>query len=294
MFLCEGKGIKEEINGMPGMYRLSLDLIIESAHEIYDLGIPAIALFPYIDISKKTPFGEESYNKDGLIPTAIKAIKDIIPELGLMADVALDPYTSHGQDGLIDDTGYILNDPTTEALIKQAITQVEAGVDIIAPSDMMDGRIGKIREALEENGHTETIIISYAAKYASALYGPFREAVGSLQMLGKSNKKSYQMDPANSQEAMHEVACDINEGADIVMVKPAGMYLDVINQVKSSFQMPVAAYQVSGEYSMLKMAIDNNLLNEDAILESLVAIKRAGADCILSYFSPYAARILTK
>lgn len=294
MFLCEGRGVKEDIQGMPGIHRLSLDMLIESAHEVYDIGIPAIAIFPAIPTNKKTALGEEAYNENGLIPTAIKAIKDVLPNLGLMTDVALDPYTSHGQDGIIDDTGYVLNDISTEALIKQALVQAKSGVDIIAPSDMMDGRIGKIRLALESEGFSDTIIMSYSAKYASAFYGPFREAVGSINLLGKSDKKSYQMNPANSQEALHEISCDISEGADILMVKPAGMYLDVINQAKTSFKMPIAAYQVSGEYSMLKMAVDNNLLGNDAILESLVAIKRSGADCILSYFSKDIARILTK
>jgi len=256
-------------------------------------GIPVMALFPVIDASLKTPAGDEAFNPDGLIPRVVAALKARFPELGVMTDVALDPYTSHGQDGLLDDSGYILNDPTVEVLVKQALTQSQAGVDIVAPSDMMDGRIGAIRQALEARGDVHTRIMAYSAKYASAFYGPFRDAVGSAANLGKSNKKVYQMDPGNSDEALREVGIDIAEGADMVMVKPGMPYLDIVRRVKDEFRVPTFAYQVSGEYAMLKAAAQNGWLDHDAVvLESLLAFKRAGADGILTYFALDAARLL--
>jgi len=278
---------------MPGVERLSLDLLLPVAEECVSLGIPVMALFPVIDGTLKTPDGREATNPKGLIPRVVQGLKDRFPELGLMTDVALDPYTSHGQDGLLDDSGYILNDETVEVLEQQALTQAQAGVDIVAPSDMMDGRIGAIRSQLEANRLIHTRIMAYSAKYASAFYGPFRDAVGSASNLGKSNKKVYQMDPGNSDEALREVALDIAEGADMVMVKPGMPYLDIVRRVKDEFHVPTFAYQVSGEYAMLKAAAQNGWLDHDAVmLESLMAFKRAGADGILSYFARDAARLL--
>lgn len=278
---------------MPGVERLTLDALLPVAEECVTLGIPVMALFPVIDASLKTPAGDEACNPDGLIPRVVAALKSRFPELGVMTDVALDPYTSHGQDGLLDDTGYILNDPTVEVLVKQALTQSQSGVDIVAPSDMMDGRIGAIRNALESRGDIHTRIMAYSAKYASAFYGPFRDAVGSAANLGKSNKKVYQMDPGNSDEALREVAIDIAEGADMVMVKPGMPYLDIVRRVKDEFHVPTFAYQVSGEYAMLKAATQNGWLDHDSVmLESLLAFKRAGADGVLTYFALDAARLL--
>jgi porphobilinogen synthase len=295
VFVHEGSNRREAVASMPGVERLSLDLLLEVAKECVDLGIPVLALFPVIDASLKTPDGVEATNPEGLIPRVVRALKQNFPQLGVMTDVALDPYTSHGQDGLLDETGYILNDPTVAMLVKQAVVQAAAGVDIVAPSDMMDGRIGAIRQALEANGHIHTRIMAYSAKYASAFYGPFRDAVGSAANLGKSNKKVYQMDPGNSNEALREVALDIAEGADMVMVKPGMPYLDIVRRVKDEFAVPTFAYQVSGEYAMLKAAAQNGWLDHDAVmLESLLAFKRAGADGILTYFSIAVARLLRK
>ena len=293
VFVQEGRQRRDPIASMPGVERLSLDLLLPVAEQCVALGIPAMALFPVIDASLKTPDGDEAFNPDGLIPRVVAALKSRFPELGVMTDVALDPYTSHGQDGLLDETGYILNDPTVEVLVKQALTQSEAGVDIVAPSDMMDGRIGAIRGALEARGDVHTRIMAYSAKFASAFYGPFRDAVGSAANLGKSNKKVYQMDPGNSDEALREVAIDIAEGADMVMVKPGMPYLDIVRRVKDEFRVPTFAYQVSGEYAMLQAAALNGWLDKDAVMmESLLAFKRAGADGVLSYFALDAARAL--
>jgi len=278
---------------MPGVYRRSIDRLLEHLDATVDLGIPAVALFPVIDEAKKTENGDECANPDGLVQNAVSAIKRKFPELIVITDVALDPYTTHGQDGIIDDQGYVLNDMTVEALCKQAITCAEAGADVIAPSDMMDGRVGAIRQALDKNQYLNTQILAYAAKYASAYYGPFRDAVGSTSALGSGNKMTYQMDPANTNEALHEVEMDINEGADMVMVKPAMPYLDIVQRVKDRFQVPTFAYQVSGEYSMHKLAIQNGALGDAVIFESLLAIKRAGADAILTYFAKEAAEALT-
>ncbi|MEJ8825487.1 porphobilinogen synthase [Variovorax humicola] len=295
VFVQEGQKKRDAVASMPGVDRLSLDLLLPVAEECVAHGIPVMALFPVIDGSLKTPTGDEAFNPDGLIPRVVAALKSHFPELGVMTDVALDPYTSHGQDGLLDDTGYILNDETVEVLTKQALTQAEAGVDIVAPSDMMDGRIGAIRDVLEASGAIHTCIMAYSAKYASAFYGPFRDAVGSTANLGKSNKKVYQMDPGNSDEALREVAMDIAEGADMVMVKPGMPYLDIVRRVKDEFRMPTFAYQVSGEYAMLKAAAQNGWLDHDAVmLESLLAFKRAGADGVLTYFALDAARLLQK
>lgn len=292
VFIHEKEGIVE-IGAMPGQCRWSLSLLIEAAREWVDLGIPALALFPVIDEAKKCPLGKEAHNPDGLIPLAIQSLKQQFPELGIIADVALDPYTDHGQDGLINEQGDILNDETIGALTLQALTLAKAGADIIAPSDMMDGRIGCLRTALEKSGYQGTQILAYAAKYASHFYGPFREAVGSKAKLGKSNKSTYQMDPRNHMEALREVAMDIQEGADYVMVKPGMPYLDVLFDVKSTFQMPTFAYQVSGEYAMIKAAAQNGWLDEQqCALESLIAFKRSGADAILSYFAVDVARWL--
>ena len=278
---------------MPGVNRLSLDLLLPIAQECVDLGIPVLALFPVIDASLKTPDGKEATNPNGLIPRAVRELKKQFPNLGIMTDVALDPYTSHGQDGVLDSAAYILNDETTAILVQQALTQAEAGVDIVAPSDMMDGRIGKIREALEQKGLSHTLIMAYSAKYASAFYGPFRDAVGSAKNLGKADKKTYQMDPSNSDEALREIALDINEGADMVMVKPGMPYLDIVRRVKDVFEYPTYAYQVSGEYAMLKAAAQNGWLDHDAVMiESLMAFRRAGADGVLTYFALEAARYL--
>ena len=293
VFVLQGQGRREAVPSMPGVERLSLDLLLPVAEECLALGIPALALFPVIDASLKDAQGSEAANPEGLIPAAVRSLKARFPELGVMTDVALDPYTSHGQDGLLDESGYILNDPTVAQLVKQALAHAAAGADIVAPSDMMDGRIGAVRQALEAAGHVHTRIMAYSAKYASAFYGPFRDAVGSAASLGKSNKKVYQMDPANSNEALREVALDIAEGADMVMVKPGLPYLDVLRRVKDEFAMPTFAYQVSGEYAMLKAAAQNGWLAHDAaMLESLLAFKRAGADGVLTYFAREAARLL--
>jgi porphobilinogen synthase len=293
VFLLDGQNRRELVNSMPGVERLSLDLLLPVAEQCTAMGIPAIALFPVIDASLKTPDGREAWNEQGLIPRAVRELKSRFPDLGVMTDVALDPFTSHGQDGLLDDTGYIINDDTVKVLVRQALTQAQAGVDIVAPSDMMDGRIGAIRAALEEQGLIHTRIMAYSAKYASAFYGPFRDAVGSAGNLGKSNKKVYQMDPGNSDEALREVAMDIAEGADMVMVKPGMPYLDIVRRVKDEFRVPTFAYQVSGEYAMLKAAAQNGWLDHDAVMmESLLAFKRAGADGVLTYFALNAARLL--
>ncbi|VTU19439.1 Delta-aminolevulinic acid dehydratase [Variovorax sp. PBS-H4] len=295
VFVQEGHGRRDAVASMPGVERLSLDLLLPVAEQCLSLGIPVMALFPVIDTGLKSPAGDEAFNPDGLIPRVVAELKSRFPELGVMTDVALDPYTSHGQDGLLDDTGYILNDPTVEVLVKQALVQAEAGVDIVAPSDMMDGRIGAIRGALESAGRVHTRIMAYSAKYASAFYGPFRDAVGSAANLGKSDKKVYQMDPGNSDEALREVGIDIAEGADMVMVKPGMPYLDIVRRVKDEFHVPTFAYQVSGEYAMLKAAAQNGWLDHDAVmLESLLAFKRAGADGVLTYFALDAARLLLK
>jgi porphobilinogen synthase len=295
VFVLEGSGRREPVASMPGVERLSLDLLLPVAQECADLGIPVMALFPVIDQSLKTPDGREAFNPDGLIPRVVAELKARVPGLGVMTDVALDPYTSHGQDGLLDEHNYILNDPTVEVLVKQALCQAAAGVDIVAPSDMMDGRIGAIRSALESSGAVHTRIMAYSAKYASAFYGPFRDAVGSAANLGKADKKVYQMDPGNTDEALREVALDIAEGADMVMVKPGMPYLDVVRRVKDEFKVPTFAYQVSGEYAMLKAAAQNGWLDHDAVMmESLLAFKRAGADGILTYFAREAARLLPR
>ena len=293
VFLLEGQGKSEAVASMPGINRVSLDLLFPVAQECVDLGIPVLALFPVIDASLKAPDGKEAFNPNGLIPTAVRELKKRFPNLGIMTDVALDPYTSHGQDGILDEQGRILNDETTLILVQQAIAQAQAGVDIVAPSDMMDGRIGKIRDALEQKNLIHTRIMAYSAKYASAFYGPFRDAVGSAKNLGKADKKTYQMDFANTDEALREVALDINEGADMVMVKPGMPYLDVVRRVKEEFNFPTYAYQVSGEYAMLKAAAQNGWLDHDAVMmESLVAFKRAGANGVLTYFALEAARLI--
>jgi porphobilinogen synthase len=293
VFVLDGQRRREAVASMPGVERLSLDLLLPVAEQCVSLGIPVIALFPVIDPSLKTPDGREAFNPEGLVPRVVRELKRQFPQLGVMTDVALDPFTSHGQDGLLDETGYILNDETVEVLVRQALTQAEAGVDIVAPSDMMDGRIGAIRNALEGRRLIHTRIMAYSAKYASAFYGPFRDAVGSASNLGKSNKKVYQMDPGNTDEALREVAMDIAEGADMVMVKPGMPYLDVVRRVKDEFRVPTFAYQVSGEYAMLKAAAQNGWLDHDAVmLESLLAFKRAGADGVLTYFAIDAARLL--
>ena len=293
VFILDGKGQREAVASMPGVERLSLDLLLPVAEECMQLGIPALALFPVIDTALKTPDGKEAWNPQGLVPRAVRELKKHFPDLGVMTDVALDPFTTHGQDGVIDEAGYILNDETVALLQKQALTQAEAGVDIVAPSDMMDGRIGAIRAALEKDGHIHTRIMAYSAKYASSFYGPFRDAVGSSGNLGKSNKKVYQMDPGNSNEALREVGMDIAEGADMVMVKPGMPYLDIVRRVKDEFKVPTFAYQVSGEYAMLKAAAQNGWLDHDAVMmESLLAFKRAGADGVLTYFAVHAARLL--
>ena len=293
VFLLEGSNQSQAVASMPGVNRVSLDLLFSVAQECVALGIPVMALFPVIDSALKTPDGREAFNPNGLIPTAVKELKKRFPTLGIMTDVALDPYTSHGQDGVLDSEGRILNDETTAILVQQAVAQAQAGVDIVAPSDMMDGRIGKIREALEQKNLIHTRIMAYSAKYASAFYGPFRDAVGSAKNLGKADKKTYQMDSANSDEAIHEVALDISEGADMVMVKPGMPYLDIVRRVKDTFEYPTYAYQVSGEYAMLKAAAQNGWLDHDAVMmESLLAFKRAGADGVLTYFALEAARLI--
>lgn len=293
VFLLEGKNRQEEVKSMPGVNRVSLDLLLPIAEDCVKLGIPVMALFPVISSELKTADGKEAYNSNGLIPLAVKELKKHFPNLGIMTDIALDPYTSHGQDGIIDEDGYVINDITVEALVKQALTHAHAGVDMVAPSDMMDGRIGAIRDALEAHGFIHTQIMAYSAKYASAFYGPFRDAVGSAGNLGKGNKKTYQMDPANSDEAIREVSLDIEEGADMVMVKPGMPYLDIVRRVKDELGYPTFAYQVSGEYAMIKAAAINGWIDGDAVMmESLLAFKRAGADGILTYFARDAARLL--
>jgi porphobilinogen synthase len=293
VFVLDGQGQTQDVTSMPGVQRLSVDRLLPVAEACVQLGVPVMALFPVIDKALKTPDGREATNPDGLVPRAVRELKARFPTLALLTDVALDPFTSHGQDGLLDDTGYILNDATVEMLTQQALVQAQAGVDIVAPSDMMDGRIGAIRGALEGAGLIHTRIMAYSAKYASAFYGPFRDAVGSAANLGKSNKKVYQMDPGNTDEALREVALDLSEGADMVMVKPGMPYLDIVRRVKDEFHVPTFAYQVSGEYAMLKAAAQNGWLDHDAVMmESLLAFKRAGADGILTYFSIAAARLL--
>ncbi|WP_174222107.1 porphobilinogen synthase [Polynucleobacter necessarius] len=293
VFLLDGQGKSEAVASMPGVSRLSLDLLMPIAQECVDLGIPVLALFPVIDSALKTPDGQEAFNPTGLIPNAVRQLKNRFPNLGIMTDVALDPYTSHGQDGVLDEQGRILNDETTAILVRQALAQAEAGVDIVAPSDMMDGRIGKIRDALEHKNLIHTRIMAYSAKYASAFYGPFRDAVGSAKHLGKADKKTYQMDCANGDEALREVALDISEGADMVMVKPGMPYLDIVRRVKEEFHYPTFAYQVSGEYAMLKAAAQNGWLDHDAVMmDSLLAFRRAGADGVLTYFALEAARLM--
>ena len=292
VFVLEGEGQREAIASMPGIERLSIDLLLEEAAELVDLGIPAIALFPVTPLEKKSLDAAEAYNPAGLAQRATLALKARFPELGVITDVALDPFTTHGQDGIIDDNGYVINDITVEILVKQTLSHAEAGADIVAPSDMMDGRVSAMRQALEEAGHIHTRIMAYSAKYASAYYGPFRDAVGSAGNLGKGNKATYQMDPANGDEALQEIAADLAEGADMVMVKPGMPYLDIVHRVKESFKVPTFAYQVSGEYAMHCAAINNGWLSEAVILESLIAFKRAGADGILTYFAKTAARQL--
>jgi porphobilinogen synthase len=293
VFVLDGAGRREAVESMPGVERLSLDLLMPVAEECVTLGIPVMALFPVLDQALKTPDGREATNPKGLVPRVVAALKKEFPALGVMTDVALDPFTTHGQDGLLDDNGYIINDETVAVLVQQALVQADAGVDIVAPSDMMDGRIGAIRSALEAKRHIHTRIMAYSAKYASAYYGPFRDAVGSAGNLGKSNKKVYQMDPANSDEALREVALDIAEGADMVMVKPGMPYLDIVRRVSDAFAMPTYVYQVSGEYAMIKAAAQNGWLDGDAaMMEALLAFKRAGADGILTYFALDVARKL--
>lgn len=293
VFVCEGENQRVPVPSMPGVERLSLDLLLTAAREAYELGIPAIALFPVVGEALKSDDAAEAWNPEALVQRAIRALKEAVPELGVICDVALDPYTSHGQDGLTDDEGYVLNDETTEALVKQALAQAAAGADIVAPSDMMDGRIGAIREALEAADHRNVQIMAYSAKYASAFYGPFRDAVGSAGNLGKSGKHTYQMDPANGDEALREVELDIEEGADWFMVKPGMPYLDIVRRVKETFGVPTAVYHVSGEYAMLKAAAANGWLDEKAVvLEALTGMRRAGADAILTYFAVDVARWL--
>jgi porphobilinogen synthase len=295
VFLLDGHNITQDVASMPGVQRRSLDQLFAVAEDCVRLGVPVMALFPVIEAARKTPDGREATNPDGLVPRAVRALKDRFPQLGVLTDVALDPYTSHGQDGLLDDTGYIINDATVAVLTQQALVQAEAGVDIVAPSDMMDGRIGSIRNALEARGLIHTRIMAYSAKYASSFYGPFRDAVGSAGNLGKADKKVYQMDPGNSDEALREVALDIAEGADMVMVKPGMPYLDIVRRVKDTFKVPTFAYQVSGEYAMLKAAAANGWLDHDAVMmEALLAFRRAGADGVLTYFALDAARLLRR
>ena len=293
VFVIEGKNQREAVASMPGVERLSIDLLVKEAKLCASLGIPAMALFPVTPLEQKSEDAAEAYNPDGLAQRAVKALKDAVPDLGVITDVALDPFTTHGQDGLIDDTGYVMNDETVDVLTQQALSHAEAGADVVAPSDMMDGRIGSIREALEESGYIHTRILAYSAKYASSFYGPFRDAVGSAANLGAGNKYTYQMDPANSDEALHEVALDLEEGADMVMVKPGMPYLDIVRRVKETFQVPTFAYQVSGEYAMLKAAGQNGWIQEKAcVLEALTCFKRAGADGILTYYARQAVEWL--
>jgi len=292
MFVIEGSGRREAVASMPGIERLSVDELIRDAERAAALGIPAVALFPNVGSDVRSADGAEAWNPDGLVPRAVQALKEAVPELGVVTDAALDPYTSHGHDGLIDDAGYVLNDETVEALTRQALVCAGAGADVIAPSDMMDGRVGAIRAALDGAGHHNTAIMSYAAKYASAFYGPFRDAVGSSGTLGKGSKATYQMDPANADEALQEIALDLEEGADMVMVKPGMPYLDIVRRVKVQFGVPTFAYQVSGEYAMLRAAMGHGWLDERVILEALMCFKRAGADGVLSYFALDAAAAL--
>jgi porphobilinogen synthase len=293
VFVLEGKGQREAVVSMPGVERLSIDELLKEAKELVALGIPAIAIFPVTPASAKSEDAAEAYNPEGLAQRTVRAVKELYPDLGVITDVALDPFTTHGQDGLIDDTGYVMNDETVAVLVKQALSHAAAGADVVAPSDMMDGRIGAIRDALEKAGHIHTRILAYSAKYASSFYGPFRDAVGSAGNLGGGNKYSYQMDPANSDEALWEVSLDLDEGADMVMIKPGMPYLDIVRRVKDQFAAPTYVYQVSGEYAMLKAASQNGWLNEKAVvMESLLAFKRAGADGILTYYAKLAAQWL--
>lgn len=293
MFVKEGQGLREPVDSMPGQLRFSIDELVKEARELVALGIPAIAIFPNIDQALKSKDGAEAYNPDGLVQRAVKAVKDACPELGISTDIALDPYTLDGHDGITDENGYVLNDITVEALVKQALSHAEAGVDIVAPSDMMDGRIAEIRAVLEQNRHVNTRILAYSAKYASKYYGPYKDAIGSSANFGTSHKKGYQMDPANTDEALHEVALDIAEGADMVMVKPGMPYLDIVQRVKEEFRVPTYVYQVSGEYAMHMAAFQQGWLDEEAtILESLMCFKRAGADGVLTYFAKRAAQLL--
>jgi porphobilinogen synthase len=293
VFVLDGHNRRESVASMPGVERVSVDLLLAVAEECVQLGIPALALFPVIDSGQKTPGAEEALNPGGLVPRTVAALKNRFPELGIITDIALDPYTSHGQDGLVDETGYVLNDETVAVLAQQAVVHAQAGADVVAPSDMMDGRVAALRAALEGSGHIHTRILAYAAKYASSFYGPFRDAVGSAANLGKGNKNTYQMDPANSDEALWEVGMDLEEGADMVMIKPGMPYLDIIRRVKDAYGAPTYAYQVSGEYAMLKAAAQNGWLDERAcVLEALLAFKRAGADGVLTYFARDAARWL--
>jgi len=295
VFVLEGKGQREPIQSMPGIERLSIDLLIQKAKHLASLGVPAMALFPVTPMDIKTLDGREAFNPDGLAQRAVKALKDAVPHMGIITDVALDPFTTHGQDGIIDESGYVLNDVTVEVLVKQAASHALAGADVVAPSDMMDGRIGAIRQQLEAQGHINTCIMAYSAKYASAYYGPFRDAVGSATNLKGGNKANYQMDPANSDEALHECALDLAEGADMIMVKPGMPYLDIVRRVKDELAAPTFAYQVSGEYAMHVAAAQNGWLNREAVMmESLIAFKRAGADGILTYFAEEAAELLNK
>ncbi|MCX8588071.1 MULTISPECIES: porphobilinogen synthase [unclassified Gilliamella] len=293
VFIVEGNQITQPVASMPGVNRMSIDVLLKEAEQIVRLGIPVLSLFPAIEPEKKSLLAQEAYNENGLVPKAVRALKKEFPELGILTDVALDPYTTHGQDGIINEHGYVLNDVSVETLVKQALMQAHAGVDVIAPSDMMDGRIGAIRDELEAQGFHNTQIMAYSAKYASSFYGPFRDAVGSAKNIKGGNKKTYQLDPSNSDEALQEIYQDLSEGADMVMVKPGMPYLDIIRRVKDTFAVPTFAYQVSGEYAMLKAAIENNWLEEkSAIMESLLCFKRAGADGILSYFSKQVAEWL--
>ncbi len=293
VFVLSGEKRVEDVASMPGVQRQSIDVLLKTAQQCVQLGIPAIALFPVVDAEFKSLDAQEAFNPVGLVPTAVRALKQAYPDLGVITDIALDPYTTHGQDGLIDDQGYVLNDETVAVLVRQALCHAEAGVDIVAPSDMMDGRIGAIRDALEESGFIHTRILAYSAKYASSFYGPFRDAVGSAANLGSGNKYTYQMDPANSDEALREVALDIEEGADMVMVKPGMPYLDIVRRVKQEFGLPTFAYHVSGEYAMLKAAAQNGWLNEQAcVMEAMLSFKRAGADAILTYYAMDIARWL--
>jgi porphobilinogen synthase len=294
VFVLDGTSRSEKVPSMPGVERVTVDRLLPVAEECVKLGIPVLALFPVVEAQLKTPDGREAFNPEGLSPRVVAQLKKRFPELGVMTDVALDPYTSHGQDGVVDDSGYIINDVTLEVLTRQALAQARAGVDIVAPSDMMDGRIGRIRDALEQAGHIHTKIMAYSAKYASAFYGPFRDAVGSAKNLGKGDKKTYQMDPGNSDEALWEVGLDLAEGADMVMVKPGMPYLDILRRVKDAFRAPTFVYQVSGEYAMLRAAMANGWLPESCVMEALLGFKRAGADGILTYFALEAARVLRR